>query len=801
MLQEERDILIFSNIKSYNFKFFNIMKKSDFEREKYGYIELIHSGKHIAGSLSTFKLVYTTGVYGMDDLGGLKILFRYACDQSPLQTDDPCGIGYTTASASNGASVEITYYRREAERPWYKMLRIRIAGRGLDEGEKIIIKMGDNQYGSPGMRLQTFVESEFEFRTLVDVFSTNVFKRIKSPKISITSGKPVNWKAVLPTLRGVNQKFSLKIRGEDKWGNPSDKIEGIFHLGSNLPINNLPSTLQWEKGKASHIINDLQLFQIKDDLTVIKITLLDEQSKKLTISNPLVIEKDIKFLHYWGDIHGQSEETIGTNTAWEYFLFARDYGFLDVTGHQGNDFQITKDLWKKINELSEEFNDPGRFITLIGYEYSANTALGGDRNVYFLNPHQQIHRSSHALIEDKSDLDTDCRSVTELFEALVEDNPEYYNSVVVIAHVGGRYADILNYHDGRLETSIEIHSAWGTFEWLLRDAFLKDFRVGIVANGDDHKGRPGAAYPGASKFGSLGGLTCFLIKELSRKEIFEALKRRHHYATTGERIFLEVIGLLNCEAKIYERDPAVYPTSIDNFQKSKIVQMGDIIQLLENDEIRFTLKVKIEGKTPIERIELFNGLNLIETIKPFMNAGLGTDLKIQSYERIRIMWEGAEFRARRRNVEWNGSVEFIENKIEEISTFNFWNVDAQLRKDAPNLVSWNTMTSGNFQGFDVILAKNNLGTLKFQSSQIDFEIPISKISVQEKIYPAGGLGKQVRIFRLPKVNPVESYNFEKEVEINPSNNKDERFWIKITFEDGHQAWSSPIYIINEYKSI
>ena len=73
---------------------------------------------------------------------------------------------------------------------------------------------------------------------------------------------------------------------------------------------------------------------------------------------------------------------------------------------------------------------------------------------------------------------------------------------MVVAHVGGRYADIKYAHDGALETAVEVHSAWGTFEWLVRDAFEKGFRVGIVANSDGHKGRPGACYPGASFFGS-----------------------------------------------------------------------------------------------------------------------------------------------------------------------------------------------------------------------------------------------------------------------------------------------------------
>ena len=103
--------------------------------------------------------------------------------------------------------------------------------------------------------------------------------------------------------------------------------------------------------------------------------------------------------------------------------------------------------------------------------------------------------------------------------------------VVTYAHCGGRYADVKLAHDGRFEKSMEVHSSWGTFEWLVQDAFEMGYRVGIVANSDGHKGRPGASYPGASLFGAIGGLTCFLVPELSREAILECMRKRRHYGT------------------------------------------------------------------------------------------------------------------------------------------------------------------------------------------------------------------------------------------------------------------------------
>ena len=109
----------------------------------------------------------------------------------------------------------------------------------------------------------------------------------------------------------------------------------------------------------------------------------------------------------------------------------------------------------------------------------------------------------------------------------------------MFAHVGGRYADIRMSHNGRTERSVEVHSDWGTFEWLLEDAFDSGYRVGILANSDGHKGRHGASHPGASLFGAYGGLSCLLAPELSRRGLAEALRRRHHYATTGSRVILD----------------------------------------------------------------------------------------------------------------------------------------------------------------------------------------------------------------------------------------------------------------------
>lgn len=80
---------------------------------------------------------------------------------------------------------------------------------------------------------------------------------------------------------------------------------------------------------------------------------------------------------------GHTGETVAINTAREYMTFARGLAFLDVTSHQGNDFQIKTAFWDQLNALTAEFYQKNRFVTFPGYEWSCNTCVGGDHNVFY----------------------------------------------------------------------------------------------------------------------------------------------------------------------------------------------------------------------------------------------------------------------------------------------------------------------------------------------------------------------------------------------------------------------------------
>ena len=378
----------------------------------------------------------------------------------------------------------------------------------------------------------------------------------------------------------------------------------------------------------------------------------------------------------------------------------RNKAFLDVTSHQGNDFQINNRFWSKLNELTALVDEPGRFVAFPGYEWSGNTAVGGDHNVFFRHEGRQIRRCSHALLEDRSELETDANTLTDLYTALRDED------CVMYAHVGGRYANIFYDHDARIETAVEMHSAWGSFEWILSDGFELGRRVGVVCNSDGHKGRPGASYPGSSTFGAYGGLTCFLCDSLDRDAIFEAMRRRHHYGTTGCRMHLDVRVSVPGGGTLFERNPDAVPDTPTQVVDTAI--MGDIVKT-SADAVE--LSCEIATHAGIERIEIRNGETVLETVRPYSDAELG--------DRVRVLWSGAEYRGRGRNTTWRGRAQLSDARISRFETINHWNPERFFEQRGSNSVLWDTVTTGNFMGFDIWLEESRSGQLNVTTNHGD----------------------------------------------------------------------------------
>ena len=155
------------------------------EGADYGSVSFSPQGGFEVRSFQTFGLVYTVGEYGLDDTGAIKVAHNFTPDGGKLQFTDPKAANYVTASASNGVRLQLYWEPYGHVRPWNKALRVAVEGGYMTRGDTITIVYGDRSGGSSGYRLQTFCESAFVFKVLVDACATNQFLALPvSPAIS-----------------------------------------------------------------------------------------------------------------------------------------------------------------------------------------------------------------------------------------------------------------------------------------------------------------------------------------------------------------------------------------------------------------------------------------------------------------------------------------------------------------------------------------------------------------------------------------------------------------------------------------
>lgn len=747
---------------------------TDYQAATIGRVLLSPAEPVVAGSFASFELVFTAGRYGVDDTGSLRICTRQVSDLARPQFSDPAAPNYCSAEASNGARLRLSFDAKLAMRPWSRTITVSVERGFLAPGDTITVRLGDRRGGSPGLRMQTYCEDEFRFLVLADVFATCNWALLpEQPKLAVIPGEAATHRAVLPTLRRAGEPFALHLRADDAWGNPTDRLGGRFALRAlGGAIAGLPASFDWPAGARAHRIEGLSA--APGDLAV---EWLDAGGRVLARSNPLRIVERASLLPFWADLHGQSGETVGTNSARRLAEYARDCAFLDAMCHQGNDFQITSEFWQDLNRLAAEFDQPGRFVLFPGYEWSGNTAIGGDRNVIFATEGRTIRRSCHALVEDLSDEATDAPDARALHAALRAEG-----EVLCQPHVGGRYADLRYAHDRALERAVEVHSDWGTFDWLLEDAFAIGARVGVTANSDGHKGRQGASHPGASQFGAYGGLTCILAEELSRPALFRALKRRHHYATTAAtRAHLDVRVTLAAPAALHEDDPALGGPPIG---RSATAMMGDILTGVADAEALF--EADLAAAAPVERIELRNRTELLEVWRPYGEAELG--------RRIRVIWEGAEYRGRGRETLWQGRIGIAGNRFGCTRAINRWNLDRPFAA-GPEEVAFEAVTTGGFGGFEALLDHPSEGRLEIATNLVKASLPVAAIGRDDRVFEAGGLGRRIRVFRLPEENPHRRVRLVRRIPLKTG--EDNALYLRATLEDGAVVWSSPVYVIRE----
>jgi hypothetical protein len=655
-----------------------------------------------AGQWTELLVEYTVGGSGLADGAWMKGTFKFYSDWALFQTTDPKQDNYVSAEYVPGPlqpgqtpatvqSLSVRFDQKGHERPFQKAIIIDVVDGYMNPGDRILVRIGDRRYGARGTRVQTFVEDAFLMRWYIDPVGTSRFAPIK-PDLAfpILPGRIEKVKVVSPRLVKSGLEVPVHIHTEDVWGNTTINQDGLdVHMA--LIVDTSGDKL-WNKAVPlssegwTYATVDVSLPTDGDYHLAVSVVSRQDESVIVSASEYLTADSSLPVSRpLFADLHVHSDDTVGTNDTTYNFSYARHIAGLDIVGYTANDFNITKPRWEKTLGIIKEVNAAGRFVVYPGTEWCGNSAAGGDHNVVFLDDPTQtkdiefpfdkngnVARSFEWNEDGPAELVPGAWPLDEVY-ATYAHSPEKH---LLIPHVGGRRCN-LAWHHPQLERLLEIGSAWGLFEWLLRDAVKRGWKLGVSANSDEHRGRCGGGVPGTAVFGTKGGLTGVLSESLDWKSVAETLRARRTFATTGERL----VGIVQTEGGQYLQ--------------------GDEFEMSTNKPL--DLSYRFFGSEGFSSVEAWDARGRIFH-RNLQEEAVSQISALSTTNKIRVKWGGARLYDRYREAIWHGSV--LVSGGATISHIKPFGGVAYSPEDTVDLVSetqvtFHTRTSGDFDGVDI----------------------------------------------------------------------------------------------------
>ena len=348
---------------------------------------------------------------------------------------------------------------------------------------------------------------------------------------------------------------------------------------------------------------------------------------------------------YFGDPHGHSDFSFcdkpysGSPT--ENYEYARDVAKLDFFALADHSEHMADEVWAEATEISDSFNAEGSFVTLPCYEWTSE--LFGHRNVYHRETAGKQFGSVHPATNTPK----------KLWKALREQG----NPAITIPHHPSRieFTGTWSSYDPEFVPAVEIYSKWGASEYygnirqekhktvigcFAQDALARGHRVGFIGGSDGHVLMPGTR-----------GITAVYAESLDRAQIFDGIKHRRCYATTGAWIGLD----FRLNQRLMGRDLVVTPYQAEALYPLVLyVSVAptapvEKIEIIESNHVIYTYTFTTGGGHPgyhseqLEALSEKNGLERIsfwylidhprKTWVPFATHQAGRPLRQQTWDR------------------------------------------------------------------------------------------------------------------------------------------------------------------------
>lgn len=485
----------------------------------------------------TLTFIYTAAESGIAVGGGIVCNVSNFWGWSPPQDRIPQAPGYVTVSCSdNAVSLETEINGRD------NTVVVRVAGRPLTAGQTITLVYGDTSDGendsARGMS-DRYAERGERFFFKVDGDGDGFFTPIETqPTFRVEATEPVQLATFGPSHATVGEPFEITIAALDPAYNLVERFTGevrLKPLGAAAECQEHVTIAEGDRGAVRVKVTPTTAGPLRFGV--------EDAAGKLdaALSNPTVVTAaaaDSLYTLYWGDLQGHCNVCDGSASPEEYYRYARDVARLDVVALTDHDhwgyapLDENPDTWKKLLALSRANNEPGRFVAFPAYEWTNWTY--GHKHVIYLREEQAEVFSWQRRTSDHPE---------KLWKRL-----EGRECLTVSHHPGGGpIPTFWKYHDAAFEPVVEMASVHGVSEamghprciyapepsGMAQAALVRGYRLGMIGSGDTHDGHPGLGNPG-----TRAGLAGIYATELTREGIFEALRARRVYATTGCRAVL-----------------------------------------------------------------------------------------------------------------------------------------------------------------------------------------------------------------------------------------------------------------------
>ena len=479
------------------------------------------TGPYEVRSYATIRQTYTVGTRDILPGGGFVVTRHFMANFGRYQTEDPAADNYISIASSNP---NVRFSRSSVSlrgmhggfRSASDTLTFRVASGRLTQGDTVTITYGDTAGGGRGLLMPNFSSDRMPLPLYLVFDESDLLISLPIQPIRIVGSRAAGVHGFAPSVVAVGEAFEVSVRAQDRYYNRAKApIPGWEVFVNGEPYADIEAG-----GEAIQVLKGLSF-----EPGVYRFSFRSKDGTIEGTANPLLAEENPARRIYWGDTHGHSGFAEGIGTPERFMVWARDDARLDYVTHSEHDIWMDDFEWNVLADNVRRYSKEGEFIAFLGYEWTIRNYQGGHHNVLFRTPDGRRRIPAQEF-----------GTLSLLYQGLrTHHDPE---DVVVIphAHQSGDY----RLNDPLLEPLVEIMSQHGAFEWFGRMYLKHGHQVGFIAASDNHLSQPGYSAPKPGGLAQAGGLGALRAEALTRDALFDAMRSLSTYATTGDRIILDV---------------------------------------------------------------------------------------------------------------------------------------------------------------------------------------------------------------------------------------------------------------------